>query len=185
LEIHLGHGGQRCPNGTQVFPEAFDEMEWEDIEPGEKPPHLQFPKGSGYLTVVDVTGIHFSQIHYCQCPLAMAPHLQLLRASLFPATIHRPSTAFTFRVLDDFLWDNVECGTAAMNYFSKLRRITSNVFPHLVLVSPIIFMGISQAQLTEVKGSVQGTDEGCANVVIIENVEMEWLLPRQKSGRGC
>ncbi|KIK74451.1 hypothetical protein PAXRUDRAFT_80878, partial [Paxillus rubicundulus Ve08.2h10] len=26
-----------------------------------------------------------------------------------------------------------ECGTAAMNYFSKLKRITSNVFPHLVL----------------------------------------------------
>ncbi|KIK72283.1 hypothetical protein PAXRUDRAFT_93850, partial [Paxillus rubicundulus Ve08.2h10] len=25
-----------------------------------------------------------------------------------------------------------ECGTAAMNYFSKLKRITSNVFPHLV-----------------------------------------------------
>ncbi|KIK76965.1 hypothetical protein PAXRUDRAFT_168258, partial [Paxillus rubicundulus Ve08.2h10] len=25
------------------------------------------------------------------------------------------------------------CGTAAMNYFSKLKRITSNIFPHLVL----------------------------------------------------
>ena len=37
-------------------------------------------------------------------------------------------------MLDNFLRDNVECGTAAMNYFSKLRRITSNVFPHLVPV---------------------------------------------------
>ncbi|KIK73830.1 hypothetical protein PAXRUDRAFT_78340, partial [Paxillus rubicundulus Ve08.2h10] len=26
----------------------------------------------------------------------------------------------------------VECGTAEMSYFSKLKRITSNVFPHLV-----------------------------------------------------
>ncbi|KIK76648.1 hypothetical protein PAXRUDRAFT_169245 [Paxillus rubicundulus Ve08.2h10] len=41
---------------------------------------------------------------------------------------------FTFKVLDDFLQDDVECGTAAMNYFSKLKRITSNVFLHLVLV---------------------------------------------------
>ncbi|KIK78831.1 hypothetical protein PAXRUDRAFT_162952, partial [Paxillus rubicundulus Ve08.2h10] len=28
---------------------------------------------------------------------------------------------------------DVECGTAAVNYFSKLKRITSNMFPHLVL----------------------------------------------------
>src|SRR5467141_4130401 len=107
----------------------------EDMEPIDKPPHLQFPKGSGHFTVVDVTGIHFSRILYCRCPEAMAPHLQLVSTHLFPASIHTPSTVFTFRVLDDFLRDNVECGTAAMNYFSKLRRITSNIFPHLVPAS--------------------------------------------------
>ncbi|KIL00436.1 hypothetical protein PAXRUDRAFT_129857, partial [Paxillus rubicundulus Ve08.2h10] len=37
-------------------------------------------------------------------------------------------------VLDDFLRDNAECRTATMNYFSKLQRITSNVFPHLMPV---------------------------------------------------
>ena len=41
---------------------------------------------------------------------------------------------FTFRVLNDFLMDNLECGTSAMNYYSKLRRMTSSMFPHLVLV---------------------------------------------------
>ncbi|KAI6146186.1 hypothetical protein BKA82DRAFT_165012 [Pisolithus tinctorius] len=41
----------------------------------------------------------------------------------------KPSTAFTFAVLDDFLRDNLECGTSGMNYYSK---ITSSVFPHLV-----------------------------------------------------
>ncbi|KIN95757.1 hypothetical protein M404DRAFT_165012, partial [Pisolithus tinctorius Marx 270] len=44
----------------------------------------------------------------------------------------KPSTAFTFAVLDDFLRDNLECGTSGMNYYSKLRWITSSVFPHLV-----------------------------------------------------
>jgi hypothetical protein len=46
----------------------------------------------------------------------------------------QPRTVFTFNVLDDFIRDNLECGTSGMNYFSKLRRITSNVFPHLVPV---------------------------------------------------
>ena len=28
----------------------------------------------------------------------------------------------------------MECGTTAMNYYSKLHRVTSNAFPHLVPV---------------------------------------------------
>ncbi|KAL4070615.1 hypothetical protein J3A83DRAFT_4358749 [Scleroderma citrinum] len=59
-------------------------------------------------------------------------HLQLTMAGLFPATTKQPRTAFTFHVLDDFIRDNVECGTLAMNYYSKLWRITSNGFPHLM-----------------------------------------------------
>ncbi|KAL4062076.1 hypothetical protein V8B97DRAFT_2026929 [Scleroderma yunnanense] len=53
-------------------------------------------------------------------------------AGLFPATTKQPRTTFTFHILDDFIRDNVECGTSAMNYYSKLWRITSNGFPHLV-----------------------------------------------------
>ncbi|KIK76031.1 hypothetical protein PAXRUDRAFT_84055, partial [Paxillus rubicundulus Ve08.2h10] len=71
---------------------------------------------------------------YCNCPGSPDPHIQLLGAGLFPASTACPSTVFTFKVLDDFVRVNVECGTAAMNYFSKLKRITSNVFPHLVPV---------------------------------------------------
>ncbi|KAI6140527.1 hypothetical protein BKA82DRAFT_4363373 [Pisolithus tinctorius] len=53
-------------------------------------------------------------------------------AGLFPATTKAPRTAFTFQVLDNFIRDNVECGTSAMNYYSKLQRVTSSAFPHLV-----------------------------------------------------
>jgi hypothetical protein len=53
---------------------------------------------------------------------------------IFPASFNRPKTAFTFRVLDDFLLDNLECSTSAMNYYSKLQRMTSSMFPHLVPV---------------------------------------------------
>ncbi|KIK12457.1 hypothetical protein PISMIDRAFT_120862 [Pisolithus microcarpus 441] len=59
--------------------------------------------------------------------------MQLFWAKLCPSTFEKPSTAFTFSVLDDFLRDNVECGTSGMNYYNKLRRVTSNVFLHLVV----------------------------------------------------
>ncbi|KIK73123.1 hypothetical protein PAXRUDRAFT_179210, partial [Paxillus rubicundulus Ve08.2h10] len=78
--------------------------------------------------------VHYCNLAYCNCPGSPDPHIQLLGAGLFPASTACPSTVFTLKVLDDFLRDNVECGTAAMNYFSKLKRITSNVFPHLVPV---------------------------------------------------
>ncbi|KAL4070239.1 hypothetical protein V8B97DRAFT_2024227 [Scleroderma yunnanense] len=58
--------------------------------------------------------------------------MQLLRAGLFPAITRDCRTAFTFHVLNDFLLDNVECSTTAMNYYSKLCRVTSNAFLHLV-----------------------------------------------------
>lgn len=53
---------------------------------------------------------------------------------MFPASFKKIKTTFTFQVLDDFLTDNRECKTAAMNYFNKLRRLTSNTFPHTVPV---------------------------------------------------
>ncbi|KAG2136095.1 uncharacterized protein EDB93DRAFT_1106965 [Suillus bovinus] len=46
--------------------------------------------------------------------------------------VHRLETMFTFRVLDNFLLDNLECDTSAMNCYSKLWRMTSSMFPHLV-----------------------------------------------------
>ncbi|KIJ16603.1 hypothetical protein PAXINDRAFT_10319 [Paxillus involutus ATCC 200175] len=58
--------------------------------------------------------------------------MQLLESGLLSATIDQPKTAFSFSVLNDFIRDNLECGTSASNYYNKLRRITSNVFPHLV-----------------------------------------------------
>ncbi|KIK10821.1 hypothetical protein PISMIDRAFT_20066 [Pisolithus microcarpus 441] len=109
----------------------MDDGEWEDVD--NIPLHLRPPVGSKYLTIVDVTGVHFVLVRPCQCLNAERYHMQLFLAKLCPSTFDKPSTAFTFSVLDDFLRDNVECGTSGMNYYSKLRRVTSNVFPHLVV----------------------------------------------------
>ncbi|KAI6138195.1 hypothetical protein BKA82DRAFT_4333041 [Pisolithus tinctorius] len=85
------------------------------------------------MPVVDTGGVHFCNVQYCNCPGSEDSHLQLTMAGLFLATTKAPRTAFTFQVLDDFIRDNVECGTSAMNYYSKLQRVTSSAFPHLVL----------------------------------------------------
>ncbi|KIN94246.1 hypothetical protein M404DRAFT_35256 [Pisolithus tinctorius Marx 270] len=134
-QLHLGHNRSAChsapshANGTGG-PAQMNAREWEDFD--DVPPNMRRPVGSKYLTVVDVTGVHFIAMHWCQCEAAESLQVQLLRAKLFPATFEKPSTAFTFAVLDDFVRDNLECGTSGMNYYSKLRRVSSGVFPHLV-----------------------------------------------------
>ena len=85
--------------------------------------------GTYRLVVVTSTGIFRRRIRWCQCPGAADKHIQLLRLQLFSATIKRPSTAFTFDVLDHFHIDAMECKTAALNFYNKLRRLTSNAFP--------------------------------------------------------
>jgi len=86
------------------------------------------------ITVIDKSGVHSVSIWYCQCPGALDKDMQLFQAGLFPASFTRVKTAFTFSVLDDFLLDNLECGTSAMNYYNKIRRLTSSVFPLMVPV---------------------------------------------------
>ncbi|KAI6041141.1 hypothetical protein EDC04DRAFT_2601891 [Pisolithus marmoratus] len=108
------------------------EDEWEDMDTAGHPPHLARPEGHSCLTIVNVNGVHYCNVWYCNCDGAEGSQLQLLRAGLFPVTMRDCRTSFTFHVLDDFLWDNVKCGTSAMNYYSKIQRMTSSTFPHLV-----------------------------------------------------
>lgn len=93
--------------------------------------------GKTRITVADTSGIHIMSIQFCRCPDAMSADKQLFEMGLFPVSFVCPKTAFTFALLDDFIRDNVECGTSAMNYYSKLRHMTSSVFPHSVPVRVI------------------------------------------------
>lgn len=92
------------------------------------------PAGKTKITVVDTSGVHNTMVRFCRCPDSETLDKQLFEIGLFPASFTRPKTVFTFALLDDFILDNLECGTSAMNYYSKLKRITSSVFPHLVPV---------------------------------------------------
>ena len=87
------------------------------------------------MVIVDTSGVHELPVVFCRCPNAASRHVQLLQMGLYPATPRRPRTAFTLRVLDDFLLTNKECKVPAMSYYSRIRRITSETFPHMVPVS--------------------------------------------------
>ena len=113
----------------------MEDGKWEDINQEDISPRLQEAKGTDHILVIDVTGVYFLKITYCICLGSGPNYLQLLNSGLFPVPLQNPKMAFTFNVLDDCLQDNLECGTSRMNYFSKLKRITSNIFSHLVPVS--------------------------------------------------
>jgi CxC2 like cysteine cluster associated with KDZ transposases len=87
------------------------------------------------MTIVDRSGIHEIGVSWCCCPEAPEHEMQLMMAGLFPATFRNPKTAFTFRVLEEFHLDNLECKTTPGQFFSRLRRLTNDQFPNLVPVS--------------------------------------------------
>ncbi|KAG2047197.1 hypothetical protein BDR06DRAFT_852282, partial [Suillus hirtellus] len=85
--------------------------------------------------IVHSSGVFTHNVSWCQCPGSHHEHhLQLLQAGLFPASTTHPRTAFTFKVLDHFLIDALECKTSAMSFFEKIRRLTNNAFPDTVPV---------------------------------------------------
>ena len=96
------------------------------------------------LTIVSSTGICTRSVQWCKCAKSPDRFVELLlRAKLFLASFKNPKTAFTFEVLDHFRVDALECKMAAMNFMSKLRRITNEAFPSRVPVSnPIDWMSI-------------------------------------------
>ncbi|KAJ6610964.1 hypothetical protein B0H10DRAFT_1810661 [Mycena sp. CBHHK59/15] len=67
------------------------------------------------LQMVDTTGIFSRRVRWCECAgedgLMVEHDMQLLKAHFYPATSDRPSTAFTFNVLDEFAIDPPECKT--------------------------------------------------------------------------
>ncbi|KAI0693052.1 hypothetical protein C8T65DRAFT_586084, partial [Cerioporus squamosus] len=135
VQVHLGHGSH-----PYDIPPTDDPTQDAEPEPSREP----FPttttsratkpryRWTLMMVVVDTSGVHELPVVFCGCPNAAPRDIQLLRLGLYPATWNCPRTAFNFHVLDDFLLTNKECKTPAMSYYSRLRRITCDTFPHMV-----------------------------------------------------
>jgi CxC2 like cysteine cluster associated with KDZ transposases len=109
---------------------------------GSSKPGCQDKEGNPMMTIVDRSGIHEIGIGWCHCPEAPEHDIQLMMAGLFMATFHNPKTAFTFRVLEEFHLDNLECKTTPSQFFSCLRRLTNDEFPNTVPVGEFNVSGI-------------------------------------------
>jgi hypothetical protein len=93
----------------------------EDVIGGHGLPHLT---GEDVCVVVDNSGVHRLRVRPCWCGAGGPLDLQFMDMRLFPASLKKIQTTFTFRVLDDFWMDNLECKTAGLRYFNKLKRLT-------------------------------------------------------------
>ncbi|KAI0037995.1 hypothetical protein FA95DRAFT_1506217, partial [Auriscalpium vulgare] len=102
LRIQLGHDGHACP--------------------------LPLKKDSS-LTVVDISGVHEIQVDYCDCArIGSSRHfVQLLRASLWPATVERPQTAITLRALKTFHALTLQGKINAYDFWCGLERLTDGL----------------------------------------------------------
>ncbi|KAF6741396.1 hypothetical protein DFP72DRAFT_1115848 [Ephemerocybe angulata] len=98
LRIQLGHGGGACPNPI-VGPKDFN--------------------------IFDTSGVHPVNIDFCGCSAQSDnsnKSVQLLRSSLFPATLSRPQTAFTFNFLDTFHQLTLQAKTTVYDYYNTIIR---------------------------------------------------------------
>jgi hypothetical protein len=118
--LHLGHGGSSCPNNS-----------WMKMD-------------NGYvgteLTIVDLAGVYTHKVVWCACTNAPEHWRQLLRMRLYPGSIQIPRTAFTFRLLNYFNMDILECDTSSASFMTKLRRLTNLYHPTSVPVSAMFLV---------------------------------------------
>src|ERR1700675_4608512 len=115
------------------YPAAADQGSFQ-LGFGSSKPVRNDKDGNPVITIVDRSGVHEIGIRWCRCLNAPERDMQLMAAGLFPATFRNPKTAFTFRVLEEFHLDNLECKTTPSQFISRLRRLTSDEFPNAVPV---------------------------------------------------
>jgi hypothetical protein len=129
--LHIGHDGAVCPAGSEWIPDGMPTA-------GSSKKHIieHDTEGSedGLLVIVDTAGVYEHRIRWCCCMGRADPDVLLFRMGLFSASKKDPKTAFTFRGLQYFHIDSMECRTAAATYFSKLRRLTNDRHPDIVPV---------------------------------------------------
>ena len=103
LEVHLGHDDNRCPN------------------PGER---------QSKFVVCDLSRFHQLNLTFCNCVRAdegvVTSWTQLVRAGWYPASTTRPTTAFTFKLLEFFHELMLQGKTNLYDFHRTVARVTNN-----------------------------------------------------------
>ncbi len=147
--IQLGHSGGCCPaqghtpNDSQPNADDEDDDELDNVGMDEsdddwEDEDISFPavneqsvlpdlKGKDVVIVIDVSGVHKIRILPCRCPNALTLEHQYLEMGFFPTSFLVIKSVVTFSTLEDQRLDNLECKTAVLKYWNKVRRKTAPV----------------------------------------------------------
>ncbi|KAI0739804.1 hypothetical protein C8Q80DRAFT_1124130 [Daedaleopsis nitida] len=132
LILQLGHDGRRYPRPAQ---------------------------GTRRLVIGDVTGIHQVEVRFCECLNSEDDFthqwVQVFRLGWFPATTHRPATAFTFRMLSAFHELNLQAKLNLYDYWCSLQRLTDNTGTGTHLATHVMRLW---RHLTTLKRGTRGHD---------------------------
>lgn len=116
------------------------------------------------MIVIHTNGVHECRLEFCHCIDALAEPLQLMCLRLFPVTMERPGTLFTFSVLDDFQMLSLTSKIPAYDYWNVLVNFTDHVFPKniqvcILMLIPVIYSDrCSRINITNFFGwSMSGT----------------------------
>jgi hypothetical protein len=107
--LYLGHNGEKCPNLSETT-------------------------SPRQMVIIHTNGFHKMPIHFCHCLMASSEPLQLCDGQLFPATMVRPETAFTFSVLDNCHIHLLSSKQPMYDFLAALVKMTSPAFPQDVPV---------------------------------------------------
>lgn len=77
-------------------------------------------------------GVHATRISFCDCFGSVDRVAQLMRAKMFPGSCNEPISSFSLSVLKQYDIHSLQAKISAYDYCLSLRRLTDNVFTHLV-----------------------------------------------------
>lgn len=102
---------------------------------------LPQPAKADQFVIIDSDGVHDVSLDFCGCPSAKTHATQLLRFSLFPATVQFPATAATFRSLNHFQMLSFEAKISVHDYYDGLVRQSDNTGMKSVPVRQFLAIG--------------------------------------------
>ncbi len=103
--------------------------------------------------------------------------VQLFRQGWFPASTDKPSTAFTFRLLEFFQELNLQGKTSLYDFWKSLERVTDNSGTCKVLVSGSAAPCLNVQLIDIVLGPLQAAFPLYASLAAPRRPQASWACP--------
>ncbi|PBK60418.1 hypothetical protein ARMSODRAFT_846821, partial [Armillaria solidipes] len=79
--------------------------------------------------LVHTNSVYKTKVFFCRCPLTRRDRMEsCLHSQIFPGTVAKPCSGFTFAILQDFHLQTLTSKKSVYDYISAIRRKTNNTF---------------------------------------------------------